>query len=246
MLRSLLISAVFGFLLFGIFSIAIPGTLEQTVGQAGSPLIYILNVQFGHVMGSLFKAIAFVAILSCALANMAVATRLLFSLSRDRMLPGASLLAAVNPRTRTPIGSITVIAIFALVINLLSAGIITRVVSIVSVCYYLTYLLTLISVLVGHRAGRIPDAPGYFTLSRSLMTLIAVSIAYVIAAIAALTLPGVNHTSAYYTAGGMAVGAIWWFAYLRPRIDAEEVGARAAEHRAATVTEAQPAPAALV
>jgi amino acid transporter len=246
MLQSLLISAFCGFLLFGIFSMAIPGSIAQTVNQAGSPLIYILNVQFGHAMGSLFKAIAFVAILSCALANMAVATRLLFSLSRDRMLPGASFLASVNPRTRTPIGSIIVIALFALVINLLSAGIITRVVSIVSVCYYLTYLLTLTSVLVGHRANRIPDAPGYFTLSNKLMLMIGLSIGYVILALAALTLPGVNHISAYYSAGGMAIGGIWWFAYLRPRINAEDVGAVAAEHRAERAAQAQPAPGALV
>ena len=164
MMRSLLVSAVGGFLLFMVFEMAIPGSLEQTVGQTGSPLIYILNVQFGHFMGSLFKAIGFVAIISCLLANMAVATRLMYSLSRDKMLPGHQLLSVVNSRTRTPVGSIILVAVFGLVINVLSAGIISRVISIVTICYYLTYMLTLISTLVGHRAGRIPQAPGYFTI----------------------------------------------------------------------------------
>lgn len=250
MMRSLLVSAAGGFLLFMIFQMAIPGSLEQTVGQSGSPLIYILDVQFGHFMGSLFKVIAFVAIISCLLANMAVATRLLYSLSRDRLLPGHQVLSTVNSRTRTPVAAIVVVAVFGLVINLLSAGIITRVISIVTICYYLTYMLTLISVLVGHRAGRIPPAPGYFTIHENrLGPLVWTGIVYTLVAILALTLPTVNHISAEYSAGGLLIGVLWWALYLRPRLNdrsigprevipapLETVGAPAAAHAAAAET----------
>jgi amino acid transporter len=224
MMRSLLVSAIGGFVLFGIFEMAIPHGAPAAVNASGSPLIYILDQQFGRGMGGLFKAIGFVAILSCALANMAVATRLMYSLARDKMLPGHKLLAAVNNRTRTPVACIVVIAAFALFINLLSAGIITRVISIVTVCYYLTYMLTLISVLVGDRKNRIPDAPGYFTLRRSLRPLIWIGIGYTAIAIVALTLPSVNHISAEYSAGGMAIGAVWWIVYLRRRIAVRSAG----------------------
>ena len=227
MMRSLLVSAGGGFLLFMIFQMAIPGSLEQTVGQSGSPLIYILNVQFGHFMGSLFKVIAFVAIISCLLANMAVATRLLFSLARDQMLPGHQVLSTVNSRTRTPVAAIVTVAVFGLVINLLSAGIITRVISIVTICYYLTYMLTLISVLVGHRAGKIPPAPGYFTIhERRLTPLVVTAIAYTVIAILALTLPSVNHISAEYSGVGLLIGLLWWALYLRPRLNQQKVGPR--------------------
>jgi amino acid transporter len=224
MMRSLLVSAIGGFVLFGIFEMAIPHGAPAAVNANGSPLIYILEQQFGRGMGSLFKAIGFVAILSCALANMAVATRLMYSLARDKMLPGHKLLATVNSRTRTPVACIVVIAAFALFINLLSAGIVTRVISIVTVCYYLTYMLTLISVLVGHRKNRIPDAPGYFTLQRSLRPLIWIGIGYTAIAIVALTLPSVNHIAAEYSAGGMAIGAVWWIVYLRRRIAVRSAG----------------------
>jgi amino acid transporter len=224
MLRSLLVSAVAGFVLFGIFEMAIPHGVPAAVNANGSPLIYILDQQFGHGMGSLFKAIGFVAILSCALANMAVATRLLYSLSRDKMLPGHKVLSTVNERTRTPIACIAVIGAFALIINLLSAGIVTRVISIVAVCYYLTYMLTLIAVLLGDRQNRIPDAPGYFTLRRSLRPLIWIGIGYTAIAIVALTVPAVNHISAEYSAGGMAIGAVWWLVYLRRRIAVRSAG----------------------
>jgi len=178
-------------------------------------------------MGSLFKVIAFVAIISCLLANMAVATRLLYSLSRDRLLPGHQVLSAVNSRTRTPVVAIVVVAVFGLVINLLSAGIITRVISIVTICYYLTYMLTLISVLVGHRAGRIPPAPGYFTIHENrLGPLVWTGIVYTLVAILALTLPAVNHISAEYSAGGLLIGVLWWALYLRPRLNDRSIGPR--------------------
>jgi amino acid transporter len=224
MMRSLLVSAVAGFVLFGIFEMAIPHGIPAAVNTSGSPLIYILDQQFGRAMGTLFKAIGFVAILSCALANMAVATRLMYSLSRDKMLPGHMVLSRVNDRTRTPIPCIVVIGALALIINLLSAGIVARVISIVTVCYYLTYMLTLISTLVGHRRNRIPDAPGYFTLGRSLQALIWVGISYTAVAIIALTIPAVNHISAEYSAAAIAIGVVWWLVYLRRRITARAVG----------------------
>jgi len=224
MMRALLVSAIGGFILFGIFEMAIPGSVATTVNQPGSPLIYILNVQFGHAMGSLFKAIGFISILSCALANMAVAVRLMYSLSRDQMLPGGAVLSRVNDRTGTPIACIAFIAALALVINLLSAGIVTRVISIVTICYYLTYMLTLISVLVGDHKHRIPEAPGYFNLGRWLRPLTWIGIGYTFVAIVALTLPGVNHISAEYSAGGLVIGVIWWALYLRQRINARVIG----------------------
>jgi len=227
MMRSLLVSAIGGFVLFAIFQMAIPHGVPTAVNAPQSPLIYILDEQFGRVMGSIFKAIAFVAIISCLLANMAVATRLMYSLSRDRMLPASSVLSKVNDRTRTPVASIVVVALFGLIINALSAGIVTRVISIVTVCYYLTYLLTLVSVLVGRRAGRIPAAPGYFTLhDRRLLTLAGLGIVYTAVAILALTLPSVNHISAEYSAGGLLIGVAWWALYLRPRLASREIGPR--------------------
>jgi amino acid transporter len=239
MMQSLLVSAVGGFVLFMIFEMAIPGSVPTAVNQTGSPLIYILNVQFGHVMGSLFKAIGFVAILSCLLANMAVATRLMYSLSRDKMLPGHQGLSIVNRHTRTPVGAIVVVTVFGLIINVLSAGIITRVISIVTICYYLTYTLTLISVLVGHRAGRIPEAPGYFTIRPSRLEFLTwACITYTVVCIIALTLPSVNHISAEYSAGGLLIGVVWWAVYLRPRLARREVGPHAASAAAAAAAAA--------
>jgi amino acid transporter len=110
------------------------------------------------------------------------------------------------------------------VFTLFSAGIVARIFSIVIVCYYLIYLLTLVSVLMAVRNGKMPEAPGYFSLGRKLVPIAIFGIVYTGLAILALTVPTVNHISAEYTAGGMAVGLLWWLFYLRPRLAAGEVG----------------------
>ena len=94
----------------------------------------------------------FLVIFSCVLANMVVATRLTFALSRDKMLPGSRLLGRVNASTRTPVASILLVAAVGIAINLLSAGIAANVVSICSVAYYCIYVLTVGGAIYAYRS----------------------------------------------------------------------------------------------
>ena len=116
--------------------------MAELLGQPKNPLIYIFQSHFGAVAADILQVVVFLAIFSCVLANMVVATRLAFALSRDKMLPGSGLLGRVNATTRTPIASIVLVAAVGIGINLLSAGIAANVVSICSVAYYFIYLLT--------------------------------------------------------------------------------------------------------
>src|SRR6266704_5863551 len=105
------------------FLIAIPHGMTALLGQPKNPLIYIFQNHFGAVPAAILQVVVFIAIFSCVLANMVVATRLTFALSRDKMLPGSGILGSVHPKTRTPIASILLVAAVGIGINLLSAGI---------------------------------------------------------------------------------------------------------------------------
>lgn len=224
MIRALWISALCGFLLTIIYEVAIPHGLASAVNAPQTPLIYIIDEQVGPWLGQVMKVVAFVAILSCVLANMAVATRLVYSLARDNVVPGHRLLSSVNNRTGTPVGAVTLIAVLALIFTALSAGLVTRIFSITIVTYYFVYLLTLVAVLMGDHAGRIPDVSGGFSLGRHLRLVTVSAIVFSVLAILALALPAVNHISAEYSLGGMALGLLWWLVYLRRRLAAGEVG----------------------
>jgi amino acid transporter len=225
MLRAVLVSAVGGFAIFAIFSMAIPHGINETFNRSDSPLLHVFRTQFGSFTVHFVEVIAFIAMSSVILANVAVATRLIYSLSRDRMLPGWQVLERVNPRTRTPLYVIALVGIIALVINYLSAGIIARVVAIVAVCYYGTYLLTLVATLWGDRKGTIPEGPpGTMNLGKWLRPLSWFGIAFTLVIAGFMTLPKVNHVAGKYTLYALVLGAIWYIVYLRRKIASGEAG----------------------
>jgi amino acid transporter len=156
---------------------------------------------------------------------MAVATRMVFALSRDRMLPGSVTLSSVHPRTGTPVAAIVGVTALAVLLNVLNEGLVVKIFAIVGLGYYLTYLLTLVAALIARRSGRIPDAPtGVFNLGRWLTPMAAVGAFWALLVIVVLTVPKVNNTTAYYTAGALVIGALWWLLVLRHRLNAGTAG----------------------
>ena len=84
------------------FLIAIPAGVGKLLGQPKNPLVYIFQSHFGAVAADILQVVVFLAIFSCVLANMVVATRLTFALSRDKMLPGSGVLGHVNATPARP------------------------------------------------------------------------------------------------------------------------------------------------
>jgi amino acid transporter len=227
MIRTVLVSTAGGFFIFAIFSMAIPHGVKDAFSQDQSPIIYLFQVQFGSFLADLMKVIAFIAFVSALLANIAVCTRLIYSLSRDKMLPGWQALRVVNQRTRTPLYVIGLVGVIAIVLNLMSSGIVTRIVSIVAVCYYGTYVLTLIGVVWADKKGTIPGIPpgsGYMDLGRWLTPLAVGGIVFGLFITAYLTLPTVNHTAGTYSIYAFLVGVAWWALYLGRKISKGEAG----------------------
>ncbi|MBS1676500.1 MAG: amino acid permease [Actinobacteria bacterium] len=225
MIRANYTSVAASLLLIVSFAIAIPHGVGAMLGQPQNPLLYIFETQVGHAAASVLKVVVFLAIFSCLLANMAVGTRMCYSLSRDRMLPGSKLLAHVPQATRTPVYSVALVAIVAFGVNLLSEGIALRVVAIVTICYYGTYALTVIAAIIADRRGNIPDTvPGGFSLGRWLRPVAIAALLWAIVILVDLTVPSSNNVAAEYTAGAEVLGVAWWLFYLRPRLKDGRVG----------------------
>lgn len=207
------------------FLIAIPHGMANLLGQPKNPLVYIFQSHFGAVAAGILQVVVFLAIFSCVLANMVVATRLTFALSRDKMLPASSVLGRVNAVTRTPIGAILLVAAVGIGINLLSAGIAANVVSICSVGYYFIYALTVGGAIYAHRKRTMPDgSPGHFSLGRWFLPVAIVGFAYAAAVIVIALAPHEGHTAAVYLLGAEVLGTLWYLLYLRPRISNRTAG----------------------
>jgi amino acid transporter len=207
------------------FLIAIPHGMTALLGQPKNPLVYIFQSHFGAVAAGILQVVVFLAIFSCVLANMVVATRLTFALSRDKMLPASGLLGRVNARTRTPVASIVLVAALGIGINLLSAGVAANVVSICSVAYYFIYLLTVGGAFYAHRKGTIPAGRrGDFSLGRWFVPVAVTALLYTAAVIVIALTPHEGHTAAIYLLGAEIAGLLWYLLYLRPRIESQTAG----------------------
>jgi amino acid transporter len=207
------------------FAIAIPRGIPALINQPENPLFYIFRHQVGSVAVTALKVVVFIAMFSALLANMAVGTRMTYSLARDGMLPFSRQLAWVNPRTQTPMVAIVLVAGLSFAVNFFSTGIENRVVSITAVCYYATYALTTVAALWASRRGRLPDTyPGGFSLGRWLGPLCVVGVIFATIIVIDETVPTANHITAEYTGGALMVGILWWLLYLRPRLAAGKVG----------------------
>jgi amino acid transporter len=239
MMRANLVSMGASVLMIVGFLVAIPHGSKDLLGQGKNPLIYIFESHFGVGAGDVLQVVVFLAIFSCVLANMVVATRLTFALARDKMLPGSSVLGAVNASTRTPIASILLVAAVGIGINLLSAGIAANVVSICSVAYYFVYLLTVGGALYAHLSRRMPGhRASDFSLGKAFLPVAISAAAFTITVVVIAIAPQEGHTAGKYLLGAELVGLLWYLVYVRPRLTARTIGIHL------TSTSAEPAVAA--
>lgn len=236
MTRAVLISGIAAFCLYAIFAMAIPGNIAPVVNGAANPMIAIFQAHYGVGPADALQVIAFAAMFSALVCNMAVAGRTGYSLARDNMLPFSGWFGRVNERTRTPISLIVVVAAFAILVNVLAAGVATNmatnVISVVNVALYLTYGSTCVAVLIGHRRRTIPDAPPqYYSLGRWLVPVTVAVLVFCVIVFAFTVGPASEHVVLKYAAGYEAIGAVWYLAALRRRLRAGQAGPHATEQQ---------------
>jgi amino acid transporter len=215
MLRAVVVSGLAGFVVMWVFAAAISGPIPRALGQQNT-MFWVVGQHLGTFFEDALKVIGFAAMMGCTIANVAVATRLAYSVSRDNMLPFSKQLSAVSETFRTPIVAIVTLWAVMLIIDIVGAGNIFRIVSMASVAFYFTYAATLIAVMVGTRNRTIPVAlPGHFSLGKWLTPMTLAGLTWCVATILAYTLPKVNHYVAGYFAVALGIGAVftayaWW------------------------------------
>ena len=170
-------------------AIAIGLSFEDTraviSGDVLDPVTPAVIDAFGSWVETPFELVVLAAFIACGIAVQAAATRVLFSLSRDRMLPGSGVLSRVGGN-KVPLGALAV----AVVVS--SAGLLfgldTRAVNTLitfgSGGYYITFWLVCTAALYARLTGRWVPA-GRFSLGRLALPVN-------IAAVAWLTFEAIN------------------------------------------------------
>lgn len=116
-INTILVSAVFGYVLILAVTFAIPDSAQATLdatAKAGlpSPVIYILDTQLSGFLSGLLLIIAATAQLFCGYASVTAASRMLYAFSRDGAVPGSRLWQRLTHR-RVPANAVVLVVVFA-------------------------------------------------------------------------------------------------------------------------------------
>jgi amino acid transporter len=148
-------------------TLAYPGTRDVVAGNALDPVTPAVTSAFGSWVDKPFQLVVLTAFIACGIAVQATSSRVLYSLSRDHMLPGSSYLRRVNPRNHIPVTAVVtaaVVSALGLGFGLRTAAVNTLI-TFGSGGYYISFWIVCAAALYARLTGRwTPD--GLFRLGR--------------------------------------------------------------------------------
>lgn len=149
---SLLVAGA-AYLLVGLaVSAAVP---TDQLAQSSGPLLEVVRVSGTGLSPDLFSLIALVAVANGALLTLVMASRLVYGMARDGLLP--PVLGRVLPRRRTP--GVAIVATTAVAVALAVTGDLTALAETVVLLLLVVFISTNLAVLVLRRE---PDAQPHF------------------------------------------------------------------------------------
>ena len=222
---SLAVSIVIGFFMIVALTINIDD-LTATMA-APVPIVHVLESALGSAGALIFTLVAMVALYAGGLANMAAASRLMFSLSRDKMLPGSGYLSTVSKTTHSPSSSLWVITALSVALVTIGTYIASQtmalIVGMASVGYYAVYALTIGAVIYAAAKGRLPDKTS-FSLGRWATPIRWVAFVWSILVVVELVVPEANQQTALMAGVFFLIAGIWYVLRLRSRLVSGEAG----------------------
>lgn len=170
--------------------LAVPDFGAVISGADPNPVSTVLDSAFGAVGSKIVLAVVLVSFLSCALSLQAAASRLIYSYSRDRMLPGSRLFSQISPRLHVPPYALLVAtAVPALVVlaSRISEDATERIVSFAVLGIYLGFQMVVLAALRARAHGWVPS--GRFSLGRWGWPVNVLALVYGVAAIVNMCWP---------------------------------------------------------
>jgi amino acid transporter len=186
----------------------------------------------GDVPTKIFFVLVIFSIFALDVIGLAATGRLIFSFSRDNILPFSSTLRKVNPQTQTPIRSLATAS--ALGLLFVAAGYIsTRVggsaanaflllVTATATLPFIVYFLTVLAYVL--RRERMEALPQAFNLGAWAKPVMYAALAWTVIALGALMIPRDFWGADIIVVIVLALATAWYFAVLRGRLARGEAG----------------------
>lgn len=227
MFSALLVSFVIELTMYIVYVLAIKDP-EAVANATGFPIAEILSGQAGPIFAKIVIAIALTNIFACLLTDVLLATRLIYSLSRDNMLPFSRRLRHVAPRRKSPTTAVLTVGVVAILLTmsaLFSTETFFYFLGICNLSFFAVYILQTAGLIVGLKRNRIPAGEkGTFDLGRWRMPLYIVSLTCFLVIEAGLVVLPQFAGNGWVFLGVVAVAGLWWLVVLRGRLVRGDAG----------------------
>jgi amino acid transporter len=159
-------------------TLAHPDPAAVVAGEDADPVTTAVVTSFGSWSDKPFAALVLVAFLACGMAAQSLTARAIYSVARDRVLPGWRFLRAVD-RRRVPLGAILVTAVLAclgLLLGLNSAAV-GSLIAFGTAAIYVSFLLVALAALIARVRGTWTPA-GAVRLGRAGLAINVLAVAW--------------------------------------------------------------------
>jgi amino acid transporter len=230
MIRAVLVSGVVGFAF--LIALTYATSSVKAASASSAPVALIVHDVLGGVVQKIFLIFVCVSIFACGMVIMVTNGRLIFSMARDKRLPGHQLLSRVPNATGGPAWATILAAVIGAVITLVlrtHTAALATLFTASTIMPALLYTATVVLyVLVGRRRHERAD---HFSLGRWEIPVVAGALIWLVYELIILIAPSAFRDAQYYVLGSLGLGlivyAVQWI--LEPRAMRTEPGARGAE-----------------
>ncbi|MCG7593165.1 APC family permease [Mycobacterium sp. PSTR-4-N] len=228
MFLALGVASAIEFFMYIVFLLVIKD--PATLSDSASPITDLFAQQVSPWFSKLVIALALTNILVCVLASMLVATRLVYALGRDNMLPGSRVLREVSATHKVPTYAVWATGLVSLAL-LLSAlanqQTFSYIVGMSALGFFAVYLLTTAGLVVANARKRIPQGTaGVFDLGRMRLPVYVFGLVVFGSVMCALLFLPDFRANAIVFVVAMGLAAVWWLVVLRGRIARGDAGPR--------------------
>ncbi len=212
MLRAVLLSGVVGFA----FLIALAFATSKAAYASPAPVASIVHDVLGGVVQKIFLVFVCVSIFACGLVIMVTNGRLIFSMARDRRLPGHQLLHQVPRATGGPPWATILAAVLGGVITLVLRTHTAALATLFTASTIMPALLyagtVLLYVLTSRRGGSRGGTTRPF--GRFELPIVAGALLWLAYELVILIGPGVFRDAQYYVLGSLGLGLVFYLVQL--------------------------------
>lgn len=218
-------AALAGFVLISLLVLS-AGDIEQRKGSPNA-LVSILEHSIGARATAATGIVVMISIYACAVASLATATRLLYSMARDNIFPFSGWLASINRERQAPQAATLVIWLFSTLV-ILAFRRIEIITSVGAVAAYLGYSGIMLATIVSSRELK---SAGGFSLGKWRRAVQVASLLWTLSVVAALSIPetemegtAIRHLPALMALLATLLGILLYIFSVRGKINRGQAG----------------------